>query len=706
MPLDKTMHIRGSVTDVPPDYPGEGEDSPVWGPMHISGTTASPAVESGFTASRVLVTDSVGRMEVSDVTADELAYLDGVSAVQRTATLTVAASDASAASIAAADYQCDGTADDDDISTAMALMTSGGLLSASQGTFDITAALDPLADTILAGQGLNATKLVLSSASPGGTGLLQLPYTKHYIHVRDLGIDCGSLGTVYGVYVQGEYGVLENLKIDNSTRTGIATHASRGDHLTIVKCFLGPTVKTGASLQVPYSTIALSRLLGATDYGLSFDSYGAICLANEVASVTGGNGIALQSSANAMVVLANVTHGITGAGLLGLYPHNSVFMGNVADSCTKNLLDTGRGNYCAILGNTGRDSPYVSEVIAGVCIEGAWGTVIGNTSELVGGPGIACNKGTGDSKGPNAFIGNVARRMRTAGIVVYNDAADLANDSIVANNICCENGQKAVGDSSGIGIQMYSSYCIVTGNQCGDRQDEITRTLSSDAASGQKDVVVSAVGDLFEGQWVTISDDTPQSENNQIDSISGTTLTMTTNLSNTYTTGQNAVVTGRNTQTYGIKEGGSADYNIYKGNHCFGNVTCGLYTIGAHNTYDFVVQSPELDLSAAGDDVDLTNLFPDKTMKVAKVDVIYTEGSSADAGNEIRIGKTGDTDYFFAATSEVSKAQWYSKTYVMSDTELKHLVHISAGDHITVGHTQKTGAGKVILQIHIAENCE
>ncbi|MCK4553933.1 right-handed parallel beta-helix repeat-containing protein [Candidatus Parcubacteria bacterium] len=66
--------------------------------------------------------------------------------------------------------------------------------------------------------------------------------------------------------------------------------------------------------------------------------------------------------------------------------------------------------------------------------------------------------------------------------------------------------------------------------------------LNSDAASGQK-IVAVADGTQFELYMpVTISDDTPQSETNYVMSISGNSLTMLNNLTNTYTTAQNAKV--------------------------------------------------------------------------------------------------------------------------------------------------------------------
>jgi len=90
------------------------------------------------------------------------------------------------------------------------------------------------------------------------------------------------------------------------------------------------------------------------------------------------------------------------------------------------------------------------------------------------------------------------------------------------------------------------------GNQCYDDSTDWTSNLSSNAASSQA-VVVVARGDIFiPNQAVTVSDDVESDDDVIILSISGNTLTMSTNLSNPHTTANNAKVTGRAIQTYGI----------------------------------------------------------------------------------------------------------------------------------------------------------
>lgn len=77
-----------------------------------------------------------------------------------------------------------------------------------------------------------------------------------------------------------------------------------------------------------------------------------------------------------------------------------------------------------------------------------------------------------------------------------------------------------------------------------DSSLESKSDLASNAASGQKTVVVLDGTEFRIGEDVTIADDN-NSEANRISVISGNTLTMTNNLSNSYTTADNGYVSYR-----------------------------------------------------------------------------------------------------------------------------------------------------------------
>lgn len=76
------------------------------------------------------------------------------------------------------------------------------------------------------------------------------------------------------------------------------------------------------------------------------------------------------------------------------------------------------------------------------------------------------------------------------------------------------------------------------------KEPKALSSLTENAASAQKDVVVADVSDFEEGEYVRIQDDAPQHEHNQIDTIDSDTktLTMVNDLANSYTTTNSAIV--------------------------------------------------------------------------------------------------------------------------------------------------------------------
>jgi hypothetical protein len=85
-------------------------------------------------------------------------------------------------------------------------------------------------------------------------------------------------------------------------------------------------------------------------------------------------------------------------------------------------------------------------------------------------------------------------------------------------------------------------YCYGSGEGTARiKLSDVESALTANAASGQKDVAVTDASLFAASDPVVISDDNA-SENNAIASIAGNTLTMTTNLANTYTTAANGKV--------------------------------------------------------------------------------------------------------------------------------------------------------------------
>ncbi len=85
------------------------------------------------------------------------------------------------------------------------------------------------------------------------------------------------------------------------------------------------------------------------------------------------------------------------------------------------------------------------------------------------------------------------------------------------------------------------------------------------------------------------------------------------------------------------------------------------------------------------------------TMKAAHI--LYIEGSSADAGVALKIGKESDDNYYYDGTSETEKAAWYCLDVTLLQTA------ITAGEAVTVSCAGgKSGAGTVQIVIEYEES--
>jgi hypothetical protein len=132
--------------------------------------------------------------------------------------------------------------------------------------------------------------------------------------------------------------------------------------------------------------------------------------------------------------------------------------------------------------------------------------------------------GTGAS-----FLANQTVTISDANNTETNTIATIATDAITLNNNLAH---------------TYSSATITTVGACACATTGVwSATAFGSQSSGQPNVIVVAGnGALFtKGQSVTISDSNAQ-ENNIISSITGDTLTMATNLSNTYTSGNHGAI--------------------------------------------------------------------------------------------------------------------------------------------------------------------
>ena len=99
-----------------------------------------------------------------------------------------------------------------------------------------------------------------------------------------------------------------------------------------------------------------------------------------------------------------------------------------------------------------------------------------------------------------------------------------------------------------------------------------------------------------------------------------------------------------------------------------------------------------VDLSGAAET--LICLHTERDAKIISAHLLYEQGSSADAGITVEIGKESDRNYYYTGTTEVSKSQWYSKQVTLLKND------IAGGDTITFySGGGKTGTGTIMLII-------
>lgn len=470
-------------------------------------------------------------------------------AVSRSVTLVVAASNASASSKAGADYVCDGTADQVQIQVALnAVETVQGRVLLSEGTFTISSLIQIPDYCTLEGQGYGTLIYMANGSNTNPLYGKSTPNATH-ITIANLRVDQNGLNQTSGVSIRlqgGSKHYIYNVWALNGYYNCISIQDS--EDCVIENSFCSASTTDGQCITVNNSTNV--RIVNPNiDGGLQ---QGIYIHASEDIQIIGGNIKNISGAAGlkwAVYIIGDCKRvSVVGLTLTDCWSGiANISDGGIISACTAyNIGDitVGTGNAFDIsIGRGGKIIGCTAKKVVegGIVAEGVGQVVTGNTVEYsgVGGGflhmkrGIVSNNTIKNSKGASP-----------RGLIFYG----------TIGNLCEKN--------------------LVYGNQCFDDADtSITSLLTSDAALGQKDVIVANASLFEEGQPVTIDDDTPDTESNVIDSISGNTLTMEADLSNTYTTGQNAKVTVRKSQTYGIYEHTYAEDNAFRDNRCTDNLT-------------------------------------------------------------------------------------------------------------------------------------
>lgn len=270
--------------------------------------------------------------------------------VSQGVTFTVAASDSTVAGIAQADYTCDGTADEVQISAAIvALPATGGHVKLLEGTYELSAGIDIDSDTMLTGSGFgsvlqysantaddfitvadNSTRVVI-----GDMQFVVAPavaHTGHGINSTNTGV--AQWHTYYNLNFLRVQDAIYGQSFSDSTIYGVtadetynyAVYMNGGAALTIGNCFFKGSNKVGtAGIYVTtYTELTIhgNCIAGMDDEGLEIVS-------STVATVTGNTIMSCgPSAANGALTLNNVDRSTVAGNVVANNDHRGVYMVN------------------------------------------------------------------------------------------------------------------------------------------------------------------------------------------------------------------------------------------------------------------------------------------------------------------------------------------------------------------------------------------
>lgn len=245
--------------------------------------------------------------------------------------VTVASSEATADQIAAADYACDGTADEVEIEAAIAdvVAAGGGTVLLSRGAFYLAASITGAADVNLIGEGWT-TKITVANGTNNSFSLLDGTWTRSIL--ADFQVDGNKANNAsasgMGFFGSTPDGIMRNVWFHSNKGRGAY---AGGDRAKIVNCKFTSNDVRGFETNSEYLWIV------NCDFGSNGHSYGLYLDGADYARVIGCR------------AYSNTSDGIGGTS------HHSTFVGN---ECYSNGGDgaTVQGTNCTVVGNTFRQN--------------------------------------------------------------------------------------------------------------------------------------------------------------------------------------------------------------------------------------------------------------------------------------------------------------------------------------------------------------
>lgn len=318
--------------------------------------------------------------------------------LQHPATFIIAASNSTSVEKVAANYVCDGVADDVQIQAAIdaavALGAAGGKIRLLSGTYYLNTTIYPYSNTILEGVG-HSTIIKATTSLSNNTPLIQNkainnPTRDNAIVIRDLTLDgnCITVTTLHGGIKldYSDHTLIERVYITNLNN--LAIHVTGNcNNTTIHGCDITDCILHGIMNDALYTTITGNYIngLGAGLYNaIQNGTSGYARITGNV--IDGGRGynygIYTSTSAPYCIVSDNIVHSCRNSGIYTYNANYTIITNNHVYSCGT-LMGAGGGSGYGLHLNTANNCIMTGNIseyneINGMFIDTSTGCIISN----------------------------------------------------------------------------------------------------------------------------------------------------------------------------------------------------------------------------------------------------------------------------------------------------------------------------------------
>jgi len=398
--------------------------------------------------------------------------------VVRTATVVVAASDASAKSKAQADYVCDGT--DDQVEIQAAIDTEKHV-KLTEGTFVLSNRLQLDSDTLLEGSGFGTVLKMANNAN--AVSVINAVGVNNVI-VRSLKVDGNRANNTkgYGIrFDQSNNIVVEDCFVTSCYDTNILIGIS--SRAIVERCFTTDSRLNGISVEesdevIVKGNVAYNNSLHGIRVRAADPSthYGNVVIGNK-ASNNGNFGIYVRVDNTAIIGNTANNNGVDYDGIVVIEPASfCTVMGNIANSNGDDGIDVAKGRGNVVIGNECNDNGD-----EGISLHGPYQIAIGNTCKNNTNNGIDVTlKDDGDTVEGCLVQSNFLAENGGYGVLVGTEGltGTVQNNSILGNTFY-NNTSGAISDAG--------SGTIIKDNQGYTTENSGTASIPKDGSTTYKD---------------------------------------------------------------------------------------------------------------------------------------------------------------------------------------------------------------------------